>query len=200
MMILRSSPASPFGRKVKIAAKLLGLWPQITLVDADTTNPSDSLRQQNPLGKIPVLVLENGEAIYDSRVIVQYLQDIAGGEALIPNERAARFATLRLEALADGVQDAALLQVYEGRFRDPAMQDAKWLQHQAEKVARALTYLEANVPDESTHLGNVAVACALGYLDLRFSGLWRQNHPNLVSWLARFEARVPGFAATRVTA
>jgi len=200
MMILRSSPASPFGRKVKLAAKLLGLWPDIQLVDADTTNPSDSLRQQNPLGKIPVLVLENGDYLYDSRVIVQYLQDIAGGEALIPQEREARFATLRLEALADGIQDAALLQVYEKRFRDPAMQDAKWLHYQAEKVARGMSYLEAHLPDDSNRLGNVSVACALGYLDLRFAGDWRKNYPKLVDWLARFEARVPGYAATRATA
>ena len=200
MMILRSSPASPFGRKVKIAAKLLGLWSQINPVDADTTNPSDSLRQQNPLGQIPVLVLENGDAIYDSRVIVQYLQEVAGGEALIPKQRDAYFATLQLEALADGLQDAALLQVYEQRWRDPAKHDAKWLQHQADKVARVLAYLEANQPDESNLLGNVAVACALGYLDLRFGGVWRKDHPKLVDWLSRFELRVPAFAATRIAA
>eukprot|EP01037_Dinobryon_pediforme_P016691 gene16691-16870_t len=198
MMILRSSPASPFGRKVKIAAKLLGLWNKIELVDADTTNPADSLRQQNPLGKIPALILEDGEALYDSAVIVQYLQDIAGGEALIPRERSARFAALRLEALADGIQDAALLQVYEVRFREPALRDAKWVANQADKVARALAYLEAHLPADDNGLGSVAVACALGYLDLRFEGKWRAVHPHLAAWLSRFETRVPAFAATKV--
>ena len=79
MLILRSSPASPFGRKVKISASLLGLSDKIQIVDADTTNPEDSLRQQNPLGKIPALVLENGEVLYNSRVIVEYLDHLAGG-------------------------------------------------------------------------------------------------------------------------
>jgi len=198
MMILRSSPASPFGRKVKLAAKLLRLWDQIELVDADTTNPDDSLRQQNPLGKIPVLVLEGGEAIYDSAVIVQYLQDIAGGEALIPHERTARFAALRMEALADGIQEAALLQVYEMRMRGETERSTKWLTHQADKVTRGLAYLEAHWPGEGNGLGEVAVACALGYLDLRFEGKWRAAHPGLVGWLARFEARVPGYELTKL--
>ena len=197
MMILRSSPASPFGRKVKIAAKLLGLWDKITLVDADTTNPEDSLRQQNPLGKIPVLIPEDGMAIYDSRVIVNYLQDLAGGDLLIPQERHAKYAALRLEALADGIQDAALLQIYEVRWREPARQEPKWISHQAEKVMRGLSYLEENLPGDSINIGAVAVACALGYLDLRFEGAWRQAYPNLVHWLAHFETRVPAFLVTR---
>src|ERR671921_770768 len=84
-LVLRSSPASPFGRKVKIAASLLGLKDRIEIVEADTMNPQDTLRQQNPLGKIPALVLENGEVLYDSRVIVEYLDHLAGGGRIIPN-------------------------------------------------------------------------------------------------------------------
>src|SRR6476661_3949457 len=116
MLILRSSPASPFGRKVKIAAAILGLADKVKVVEADTLDPNDTLRRQNPLGKIPTLVLENGETLYDSRVIVEYLDHLAGGHRLIP-DGPARFEALRVQALADGIMDAALLQVYEGRWR-----------------------------------------------------------------------------------
>ena len=197
-MILYSSPASPFGRKVKIAAKLLGLWDRLTIIVADSLDPADPLRSQNPLGKIPTLVLDDGTALYDSRVIVQYLQELAGGEALLPKAGLARIMVLRGEALADGIQDASLLQVMEMRFRDAAKQEPKWLSHQAEKVTRGLAYLEQNLPSEKPDLAAVATACALGYLDLRFSGTWRAAQPKLAAWLARFEAQVPGFEDTKV--
>ncbi len=132
-MILRSAPASPFGRKTKIAATLLGLGSQITMVEADTTNPTDSIRRENPLGKIPTLILDDGETLFDSSVIVQYLDDLAGGGRLVPLEPKARFAALRLEALADGLAEAALLQVYEARWRDADRRHAGWVEHQAAK-------------------------------------------------------------------
>ena len=116
-MILRSSPPSPFGRKVKIAAAILGLSDKIEIVVTDTIDPADSIRQQNPLGKIPALILADGTALYDSRVIVEYLDLIAGGGKLIPNG-AERIQTLTLQALADGIMDAGILQMYERRFRD----------------------------------------------------------------------------------
>lgn len=196
-MILYSSPASPFGRKVKIAAKLLGLWDRLTIVVADTLDPNDPIRAQNPLGKIPTLVLEDGTALYDSSVIVQYLQELAGGEALIPKSGVARMMVLRAEALADGIEDASLLQVMEGRFRDQDKIEPKWMTHQAGKVERGLTYLEANLPSEAPNLAAIATACALGYLDLRFAGAWRAAHPKLAGWLSRFEALVPAFEETR---
>ena len=101
-MILRSSPPSPFGRKVKIAAGVLGLSDRITVEVADTNDAGDSLRDQNPLGKIPVLILENGDTIYDSRVIAEYLDDMAGGGKIIPAAGKDRLDALRLQALADG--------------------------------------------------------------------------------------------------
>ncbi len=200
MLVLRSSSASPFGRKVKIAASLLGLSERIQIVDADTLNPEDNLRQQNPLGKIPALILENGEALYDSRVIVEYLDFLAGGGRIYP-EGEARFMALREMALADGIADAALLQVYEGRFRPQDRQEPKWVDHQAGKVERGLAYAEAHLstPADTIHVGHIGLACALGYLDLRFAGRWRETHPKLVAWLADFEARVPAFAKTKVT-
>ncbi|HAT86804.1 MAG TPA: glutathione S-transferase, partial [Rhizobiales bacterium] len=114
-MKLRSSPPSPFGRKVKIAAKILGLYDQITVENSDTKDPDDSLRQQNPLGKIPILILDNGEAIYDSRVIIDYLDEIAE-KSVIPACGAARRQAQTLHSLADGIMDASILIVYESRL------------------------------------------------------------------------------------
>ena len=197
MMILRSSPPSPFGRKVKIAAALAGLTEKIEVVLADTTDPADALRSQNPLGKIPVLILEDGTALYDSRVLVEYLDWLAGGDVLIPAEPKARFAALTRAALADGILDAAILQIYEERFRPPERREPKWTDYQAEKVVRGLAIFEAAPPTGRRDAAHIGLACALGYLDLRFNGKWRENHENLVAWLAAFEAAVPAYAATR---
>ena len=198
MLVLRSSPTSPFGRKVKIAAALLGLSDRIEIEMADTNDPNDSLRRQNPLGKIPALVLENGEVLYDSRVIVEYLDTLGSGGRLLPTGWS-RFAALRQQALADGLMDAALLQVLEARWRPEDRRETKGLDHQRGKVERALAEAEATLssPSRAFHIGHVALASALGYLDLRFEGRWRQAHPKLVAWLDDFERRVPAFGATR---
>ena len=197
MLVLRSSPASPFGRKVKLAALELGLMDRIEIVAADTNDPSEVLRQQNPLGKIPTLVLKDGTTLFDSRVIVEYLDHLAGGKLIPAGE--ARFTQLRLQALADGICDAALLKVYEGRFRPEEGRNANWVAHQDGKVARGLQALEVLPPTfaDRPRIGEIAFACALGYLDLRFEGTWRANRPKLVAWLDDFAARVPAFEATR---
>jgi glutathione S-transferase len=199
MLTLRSSPASPFGRKVKIAASLLGLSDQIQVTEADTLDPKDPLRRQNPLGKIPTLILENGETLYDSRVIVDYLDHLGGGNRIIP-DGLARYPALRQQALADGIMDAALLQVYEGRWRPQEKRVQEWLDHQAEKIKRSLDHAEANlsIPGESIHIGHIALACSLGYLDLRMEGQWRASYPKLVAWLDDFAGRVPAFESTRM--
>ncbi len=198
MLTLRSSPASPFGRKVKISADLLGLMDRIQVTHADTFDPNEVLRRQNPLGKIPVLVLEDGTALYDSRVIVEYLDHLAGGGRIIPSGEA-RFMALRQQALADGIQDAALLQVYESRLRPEDRRERSWIEHQEGKVQRGLAYAEAYLsqPAAILHVGHIALACALGYLDLRMGGRWRDAHPQLVAWLDDFAARVPAFEKTR---
>jgi len=198
-MILRSATASPFGRKVRIAATLLGLDSRITIEPADTTNPSDTVRQQNPLGKIPALVLDDGSALFDSRVILDYLDHVAGGGRIVPAEPKARFAALRLQALADGIMDASILIIYEGRWRDPAKHEPKWVEHQAGKVARALAAIEADPPARTAlpDVGQIALACALGYQDFRFHGTWRKDHPRLGAYLEDFAAAVPAFAATK---
>ena len=103
MFVLRSSPPSPFGRKVKIAAAVLGLGDRISVAPADTNDPGDLLRRQNPLGKIPTLVLEDGSALYDSPVIIEYLDCLAGGGKIIPRRPGRASAALTLQALADGL-------------------------------------------------------------------------------------------------
>ena len=195
-MILRSAAASPFSRKVRIAAAVLGLTGRITIVDADTTSPTDSIRRENPLGKIPTLILDDAETLFDSRVIVAYLDHLAGG-VLIPADPELRFAALKLEALGDGICDAAVLQVYETRWRDPANHHAGWIEHQSGKVERSLDLLESAPPPGPVTVGHIGLACALGYLDLRFEGRWRTQHPKLGAWLAEFSAQVPAFEATR---
>lgn len=197
-MIVRSSDASPFGRKVKIAAKLLGLYNRITVEPSVTNDPADTLRQQNPLGKIPVLILDDGRKIYDSRVICEYLDANADGRSLHPASSTARWEALTLQALADGIVDASILQVYEYRMRPEEKRHPDWVAYQADKVKRALDHLAENVPDLAggIHIGHVALACALGYLDLRFEGTWRAEYPMLEDWLNGFREKVPAFDAT----
>jgi glutathione S-transferase len=200
MLVLRSSPLSPFGRKVRIAADMLGLAERIKIVPADTSNPEDDLRRQNPLGKIPVLLAEDGTSFYDSGVILEYLDHLAGGGRIVP-AGAARFTALTHQALFDGVMDACILRVYEARWRPAEHHVQPWLDHQTGKVERALAHAEANLSAPSTelHLGHITQACALGYLDFRFGGTWRETHPRLVAWLNDFAARVPAFGATKVS-
>ena len=197
MMILRSSPPSPFGRKIKIAVAMLGLADQIEIVKTDTMDPTDCIREQNPLGKIPALVLDDGPVLYDSRVILDYLDHRAGGGGLYPAVASERFRVLTQAALADGLVDAAILQVYEVRFREAPLRSPTWIAYQAEKVGRALAAFERNPPTGARTIADISLACALGYLDLRFDGTWRGAHPRLVHWLAAFEAEVPSFEATR---
>ncbi|MEJ8572143.1 glutathione S-transferase family protein [Microbaculum marinum] len=200
MMILRSAGPSPFGRKVKIALGILELDDRVQMKPADSNTPDEELLSQNPLGKIPTLVLEDGTTLFDSRVIIEYLDDLAGGGKIIPTGPA-RFAALRLQALADGMMDASLLQVYERRFRTEEMVYQPWLDRQAAKVTRTLASLEPEPPmmGKPPHVGHIALACALGYLDLRFEGRWRDGHPKLVGWLDAFAATVPAFAETNPT-
>lgn len=198
-MILYSTPASPFGRKVKIAAILIGLDGEMEIRSANVNDAGDPLMTNNPLGKIPTLVLDDGTALFDSKVIVEYLDSHAGGGKVVPAEPTARFQALRLQALCDGLLDAALLQVYEGRYRPEERRHQAWIDRQADKVSRALSYLEADPPpvDGMPHVGQIGLACALGYLDFRFDGTWRATHPALVSWLANVEATVPALEKTR---
>jgi len=197
MLILRSAVPSPFGRKVKLALDVLDLNDQVEVHAANSNAPDDELLHQNPLGKIPILVLEDGTSLFDSRVILEYLDERAGGGKIIPKGDG-RFPALRLAALADGMLDASLLQIYEKRFRPEEMWYQPWPDRQAGKVARALAELEVEPPmmGKPPHVGHITLACALGYLDFRFDGQWREGHPKLVGWLEAFAGLVPAFEAT----
>src|SRR5271155_2419348 len=199
MMILRTSPPSPFGRKARIAISLLGFDGDVKIEAADTSNVNDSVREQNPLGKIPVLIVEDGTAYYDSRVILDYLDDRAGGGKIVPRDAKARLPALRLQALGGGILDASILTIYETRWRKAETHEPKWLEHQAGKVSRALAALEAAPPplDAIPNVGQITLACTLGYRDFRFGGDWRNDHPRLIAWLDNFAAQVPAFAATK---
>jgi glutathione S-transferase len=202
MMILRSSPPSPFGRKVNIAASVLGLSGEIKIETADTNNTSDTVRQQNPVGKIPVLVLEDGGTLFDSRVILEYLDHRAGGGKIIPREPNPRFDALRLQALADGMTDAQILLLYEARWRPAEHHVQKWVDYQTDKIKRGLAAAEADPPGLNAvpNVGQIALACFLGHRDLRFPGTWRKEHPKLEAWLDRFAAQVPAFGSTKIAA
>ncbi|MGH6684446.1 MAG: glutathione S-transferase family protein, partial [Pseudolabrys sp.] len=153
----------------------------------------------NPLGKIPALILDDGTAYYDSRVILEYFDHLAGGGRIIPHEPKARFAALQLQALCDGILDASLLLVYESRYRPTEMKVQAWVDRQADKVARGLAALEAAPPalTPTPDVGQITLACVLGYRDFRFNGAWREGYPKLVAWLDKFTTQVPAFAATK---
>ncbi len=195
-MILRTTPTSPFSRKVKIAAKVLGLTDRIQREFADPLKGDDTLRQQNPLGKMPTLILEDGRVVYDSVVILDYLDALAGGGKIVPSEPAQRLEAQTLQALADGIMDAAILIVYEARHRPVEKHHAPWLDYQRDKIVRALDTLDAKPPATEANVGTISFACALGYLDWRKQVEWRPRYPRLVNWLDRFRAAVPAFDET----
>lgn len=198
-MKLRHSPTSPFVRKVLVLAHEVGVADRLEIVPTDAWSEATDLVSQNPLSKVPTLVLDDGAALYDSPVICEYLDDLHAGEPRLPRDGADRWAVLRLEALADGMMESAVA-VFIERVRRP--EDKRWeagvLREQA-TLGRALDHLERSVAElssEPPHLGAIAVACALGYLDLRGAVAdWRAGHPALAAWFEAFAAR-PSMRAT----
>ncbi|UMA64914.1 glutathione S-transferase N-terminal domain-containing protein [Roseivivax marinus] len=196
-VVLRSTETSPFGRKVRMAAEILGLAGRIERQAADTLDTSDTLRAQNPLGKMPCLLIGE-EAVFDSAVILELLDAVAGGGRLAPRAGLARFRVLTRARLADGIADAALLMVYEGRFRqEGAPVGERWLAHQRGKVERGLSVFETSPPPaERADLVSITLSAALGYLDWREPVAWRPGHPRLARWLDDFAAATPAFEHT----
>jgi glutathione S-transferase len=195
-MILFCAPASPFARKVRMISRHLGLAQMVDERFVDTGAPPPEFLAANPLGKIPTLLTSRG-TLFDSAVIAAYLDTLAGG-ALDPPD-ADRFARMTYEALADGIMDAIVLQVYERRWRAEDRREPRWTAHQAAKVDRGLVQA-ATIVGQAGHrlqIGDFALAAALGYLDLRFAGDWRDRHPALVRWHDDFASTVPAFEATR---
>lgn len=179
---------SPFSRKVLIAAHELGLAERLTIEIqvVSPTEPNAAVYAENPLGKIPVLVLEDGQALFDSRVIVAYLDALAGGARLIPAPGGARWQTLRLEAAADGLADAAVLMRFDQLHRPEGDRAPSWIDGQWRKVDQALDWLEAEIDPAAWTIGEIAAVCALDYLDARFADRpWREGRPKLAGLVAR---------------
>jgi glutathione S-transferase len=196
--VLRSTPTSPFGRKVRMAIEALGLSARVTVIPADPLDENDTLRKQNPLGKMPCLVLPDKSTIYDSGIIIEFLQDVAGTDRLLPLRGRERYRALTMSRLADGIMDASLLIVYENRFRPDLPHSPRWLVHQRDKIRRGLAEFDAALPDPNqTDVVSIGLSCALGYLDWRKQLDWRPDHPGLVDWLERFSAHEPAFEHTR---
>ncbi len=204
MMILHGGPTSPFVRKVQIAAALLGLSDRIQLQeparlkdDATGVLRTDyAITEHNPLGKQPALTLGDGMTLYDSRVIVEFL-DQQGGNLLFPRD-STRWPVITMQALADGIVDAALLVRYEHTLRPKETWSQVWIDSQLGKIERGVAALEAKPPALTSppDIGQISVACALGYLDFRYAGTWRKSSPKLVAWLDAFAKAVPSFSAT----
>jgi glutathione S-transferase len=180
-----------------MAAQVLGLADRMVIQPADTAAPADSIRVQNPLGKVPCLVLPDGTGVFDSRVIVEFLQNVAGSDRLVPPAGPARMAALVRMALADGLIDAGALIIYEDRYHPPEARSDDWLDYQRGKIRRALAVFEANPPPpDVTDAVSIGLACALGFLDRRKPLDWRLDCRRLVDWLEAFAAHEPAFALT----
>ena len=191
-MKLHYSPASPYVRKVMACAIARGLDGRIEKVDTNPHVSPPGLLADNPLSKVPALVAEDGTAIYDSPVICEYLDTIGDAPALFPpTGTPARLAAQVMHATADGIMDAAVarrlqmaLPQDDGRRAFDARQKAA--------IDRALAVLEKNPPKGLAHIGEIATACALGYLDFRFGQEpWREAHPKLAAWFAEVSKLAP---------
>jgi glutathione S-transferase len=180
------SPTSPYVRKCLVAAHELGLDGRVRLLPS-SANPVTRDREiiaKNPLGKVPTFITDDALVLYDSRVICEYLDDLAKG-SLFPAAGTDRWRALTLQSLGDGILDAALLARYEDTARPEALRWADWRAGQLDKATTSLDHLEAEpaLLGGPLHIGLIAVACALWYLDLRFSDFnWRAARPKVAAW------------------
>ncbi|MDP3834946.1 MAG: glutathione S-transferase family protein [Hydrogenophaga sp.] len=198
-MKLHWSPKSPYVRKVMASAMVLGLDGRIERMRsvAAMLKPNQQLMQDNPLSKIPTLVLADGTVLFDSAVICEYLDELAGGGLLFPRESTARWQALRWQAFGDGLLDALILWRNERERAAPlpALMDAF-----AVKVAASLRQLDQEagaLTRAPLSIGSLAIGCALGYMDYRFAGLaWRQDAPALAVWHDEVLCNCQAFAVT----
>jgi glutathione S-transferase len=193
-MTLHWSPRSPYVRKVMIAVHEMGLQDRIKIVRtvAGGTTPHWELMKINPVGKIPTLELEDGTAIYDSPVIIEYLDSLHAGPKLYPAAWPARLPALRRHALGQGMLDNALPLLGEG-FRPPEKQSEPHKELWRAKLRACVGALEREADDLASSgftVGHLTIGVALGYLDFRFADMaWRDGHPRLAAWHATFNAR-----------
>lgn len=202
-MKLYYSPTSPYARKVMVLLHETDQLEDVTVTVASGSpvDPGTAPIVLNPLGKIPALERADGPALYDSRVICQYLD--ARAESRLYPEGNRRWDTLTLEATADGILDAALLMVYESRVRPEDKYFAPWVEGQWSKIERAIASLNARWISHLSgplDMGQIAVACALGYVDFRHDARnWRKGNEALSDWYEAFSQR-PSMTATVPTA
>lgn len=190
---------SPYARKVRVVAAEKRI--EIEMLKVVLADPDCPVIQYNPLGKIPVLVLDDGESLFDSRVIVEYLDNRTPLARLIPQEHSAKIWVRRWEALADGVCDAAILARQEAA-RPEKLRDNAVIEKQIGKVSRGLTQLNAELGenkwcvDDTFSLADIALGCMLGWLDLRYADMgWRESYPNLARHFEEMMKR-PSFGET----
>jgi glutathione S-transferase len=198
-MKLYTNPASPFARKARIIVQELNLTKVVEEVDVARRDLGDAFRSINPLGKIPVLVLKDGSTLFDSPVICEYLNDLGGGKFFpgrsLLRENSGHWRALTLQALGDGICDAAVARNYEV-LRPQEQQSEAAIQKYLNAVTASLDVLEQVTLSKKTTIGEIAVACAIGYLDFRMPELaWRETHPNLRDWYEKF-AQYPAMKAT----
>ncbi|CAN7766771.1 glutathione S-transferase [Variovorax sp. LjRoot84] len=187
------SPFSPYVRKCLVAGHELGLNDRIRLLpsNAGPIQRDKEIIAKNPLGKVPTFITDDGQVLYDSRVICEYLDDLAGGN-LFPRTGSARWAALTLQSLGDGILDGALLARYEDVARPEALRWSEWRAGQLDKAETSLAHLDSHpeMLEGRVDIGSLTVACALWYLDLRFANFdWRSRHAGVASWFAKFSQR-----------
>ena len=200
-MKLIGSDTSPYVRKVRIVMAEKRIDYQYEL--EDVWSPQSRIRESNPLGKVPCLIMDDGGAVFDSRVIVEYLDNLTPVHRLIPPSGRERIEVKCWEALADGVLDAALLMRLEQTQREEGQRSPKWMARQMGKIEAALESMATGLGDNpwacdaKYSLADVAMGCALGYLDFRFPQFgWRSQHPNLARHADKLFERQP-FIDTR---
>ncbi|MDO8278768.1 MAG: glutathione S-transferase N-terminal domain-containing protein [Burkholderiaceae bacterium] len=202
-MKLLGSLGSPFVRKVRVVMAEKKLDYQFVIVDVNV--PDGPISGANPLGKVPCLVMEGGEALFDSRVIVEYLDTLSPVGKLIPGVGRERAEVKTWEALADGVLDACILARSEATWpgRQKGQRSQAWIDRQMGKVHNGLAAMNRGLADKPfcsgihLSLADIALGCTLGYLDFRFSEIdWRASYPNLARLFEKLSAR-PSFIETK---
>jgi len=191
-MKLRYSPLSPYVRKVAVTLIETGLDKKVERIPTNVWDPNTDIGNDNPLGKVPTLITDSGERLYDSPVICEYLDGLHNGKKLFPASGKARLKAIKLQALGDGMTDAGVLRLLEDR-RPKELQWDKWAERQAKVVARAMDALEDEadaMAEGPITIGHIAVGCSLGWLDFRFPDLgWRKQRPALADWYDDFADR-----------
>jgi len=197
-LLLRATATSPYVRKVRIAADILGLADKIVMSPGSMGLEGTEVIKASPIGRIPVLETSDGQSHFESNIIIEYLCSLSPelGANIIPKDTSAYFENRRLEAVADTITGAMLASLLEKMYHDESAVSAHVTTRQAGKIERGLAYLNKHIHSQRlTHSACIACACALGYLDWRGPS-WREDYPDLVQWLDDFSDAVPSFAAT----